>query len=100
VARADDREIPKSHKFTIGDRIESIALNVLEALIEATHTKERTQHLRQANLGLDKLRYAARRSTGSIAETAISTGSIAEAATSWAISTSARSDKDGMAKSR
>jgi hypothetical protein len=42
---------PKSHKFTIGDRIQMIALDVLEALIEATYTKERTQHLRRANLG-------------------------------------------------
>ena len=38
-------KFPKNHKFTIGDRIESIALNVLEALIGATYTKERTQHL-------------------------------------------------------
>jgi hypothetical protein len=36
VARADDRKIPKSHKFTVGDRIETIALDALEALIEAT----------------------------------------------------------------
>jgi hypothetical protein len=34
-------KFPKSHTFTLGDRIESIALNVLEALIEATYTKER-----------------------------------------------------------
>jgi hypothetical protein len=34
-------KFPKSHKFTIGDRIEMIALEVLEALIEATYTKER-----------------------------------------------------------
>jgi hypothetical protein len=30
-----------------------IALDVLEALIEATYTKERTQHLRRANLGIE-----------------------------------------------
>jgi hypothetical protein len=35
-------KFPKSHKFTIGDRIETIALDVLEALIEATYPKERT----------------------------------------------------------
>jgi hypothetical protein len=46
-------KLPKSHKFTIGDRIETIALDVLEALIEATYTKERMQHLRQANLGIE-----------------------------------------------
>jgi hypothetical protein len=44
-------KFPRTHKFTIGDRIQTIALDVLEALIEATYTKERTQHLRQANLG-------------------------------------------------
>ena len=35
-------KFPKSRKFTIGDRIETIALDVLEALIEATYTSERT----------------------------------------------------------
>ena len=50
-------KLPKSHKFTIGDRIETIALDVLEALIEATYTRERTQYLRQANLGIEKLRF-------------------------------------------
>jgi len=34
-----------------------IALGALEALIEATYTRERTQHLRQANLGIEKLRF-------------------------------------------
>jgi hypothetical protein len=29
-------KFPKSHKFTIGDRIETIAFDVLEALIQAT----------------------------------------------------------------
>jgi hypothetical protein len=29
-------KFPRSHKFTIGDRIEVLALDVLEALIEAT----------------------------------------------------------------
>ena len=53
-------KFPKSHKFTVGDRIETIALDVLEALIEATYTKERTRHLRQANLGIEKLRFLLR----------------------------------------
>jgi 23S rRNA-intervening sequence protein len=53
-------KFPKSHKFTIGDRIEMIALDVLEALIEATYTKERTLHLRRANLGIEKLRFLLR----------------------------------------
>jgi hypothetical protein len=37
-----------------------IALDVLEALIEATYTKERTQHLRRANLGIEKRRFLLR----------------------------------------
>jgi hypothetical protein len=32
-------KLPKSHKFAIGDRIEMIALDVLEAPIEAIYTK-------------------------------------------------------------
>jgi hypothetical protein len=51
---------PKSHKFTMGDRVETIALDVLEALIEATYTRERAQHLRRANLGIEKLRFLLR----------------------------------------
>jgi hypothetical protein len=49
-------KFPKSHKFTIGDRIETIALDILESLIEATYTRERAQHLRRANLGIDGTR--------------------------------------------
>ena len=36
---------------------------MLEALIEATYTRERTQHLRQANLGIEKLRFLLRLAT-------------------------------------
>jgi hypothetical protein len=35
LARAIEK-FPKSHKFTLGDRVENTALDVLEALIEAT----------------------------------------------------------------
>ena len=53
-------KFPKSHKFTIGDRVQITALDVLEALIEATYTRDRLQHLRQANLGIEKLRFLLR----------------------------------------
>jgi hypothetical protein len=53
-------KFPRSHKFTIGDRIEVAALDVLEALIEATYTRDRLPHLRQANLGIEKLRFLLR----------------------------------------
>ena len=53
-------KFPKSHKYTIGDRIQATAVDVLEALIEATYTRDRVQHLRNANLGIEKLRRRAR----------------------------------------
>ena len=51
---------PRSQKFLLGDRIQSTALNVLESLIEATYTRQRSQYLSRANLGLEKLRFLLR----------------------------------------
>ena len=48
---------PREQRFLLGDRIQSTALDVLEALIEATYTPERRAHLARANLGLEKLRF-------------------------------------------
>jgi hypothetical protein len=56
-------KFPRSHKFTTGDRIQTLALDVLESLIEATYTKERLQHLRNANMGIEKLRFLFRLAT-------------------------------------
>jgi 23S rRNA-intervening sequence protein len=50
-------KFPKSQKFLVGERIQSIALDILEALIEATYTRDRLAHLRRANLGIEKLRF-------------------------------------------
>ena len=52
--------IPRAQKFLLGDRIQATSLDVLEALIEATYSKERRQPLRDANLGLEKLRFFCR----------------------------------------
>ncbi len=49
-------KFPRSQKFTLGDRIQSTALDVLERLIEATYTRARSNALGAANLGLEKLR--------------------------------------------
>ena len=51
---------PKAQKFLLGDRIQSIALDVLDALIEATYPRDRRSHLARANLGLEKLRFLMR----------------------------------------
>jgi 23S rRNA-intervening sequence protein len=48
---------PREQRFLLGDRIQSTALDVLEALIEATYTRDRRGHLARANLGLEKLRF-------------------------------------------
>ena len=49
-------KFPRSQKFMLGDRIQATALDVLEALIEATYTRDRRAPLVRANLGLEKLR--------------------------------------------
>lgn len=48
---------PRSRKFLLGDRIRTTALDVLDALIEATCTRRRSGHLARANLGLERLRF-------------------------------------------
>jgi hypothetical protein len=45
-------KLPKSHKFTIGDRVQNTALVVIEALIEATYTCSRWRaNLVRATIG-------------------------------------------------
>jgi hypothetical protein len=50
-------KFPRAQKFLLGDRIQTTALDILDALIEATYTRERRAHLARANLGLEKLRF-------------------------------------------
>ena len=50
-------KMPRSQKFTLGDRIQNTALDALENLIEATYSKSAEALLRQVNLGLEKLRF-------------------------------------------
>jgi hypothetical protein len=54
---------PRAQKFLLGDRLQATALDVLEALIEATYTRDRRVHLARANLGLEKLRVLFRLAT-------------------------------------
>lgn len=50
-------KFPRSQKFLLGDRIQAMALDVLEQLIEATYSKSRQNLLHSANLGVEKLRH-------------------------------------------
>ncbi|MEZ5842769.1 MAG: diversity-generating retroelement protein Avd [Hyphomicrobiaceae bacterium] len=54
---------PRRQKFLIGERMQATALDVLDALIEATYTRDRRGHLARANLGLEKLRVLLRLAT-------------------------------------
>lgn len=56
-------KFPRSQKFTLGDRIQTTALDVLERLVEATYTKARAKSLQAANLGIEKLRILIRLAT-------------------------------------
>lgn len=49
-------KFPKKVRFTFSSRLDNIALDVLERIIEATYTKRRGKLLRQINLDIDKLR--------------------------------------------
>jgi len=56
------QKYPKDQKFLLGDRIQTMLLDVLEQLIEAYYTAktEKQPALKNANLKLEKLRYLIR----------------------------------------
>ena len=49
-------KFPKRVRFTLSSRIDNLALDVLEQIVEARYTKDKSTVLRQANLQLEKLR--------------------------------------------
>ena len=53
-------KFPRSQKFVLGDRIETLMLEILELLIEAAYSRQKQHILRAANLKLEKLRYLIR----------------------------------------
>ncbi|MFN7056856.1 diversity-generating retroelement protein Avd [Hyphomonas sp.] len=50
-------KFPRTHKFTIGDRIQGLVIDIQQGLVEATYTRDRAALLRQAQLQLEKLRF-------------------------------------------
>ena len=50
-------KFPRSYKFTIGDRIQNLSLELLAATVEATYTRDRAALLRQGQLAVEQLRY-------------------------------------------
>jgi hypothetical protein len=53
-------KFPRSHRFVLGDRIESRMLSVLESLVLAAYTRDKRDHLRQANGDVQVLRLLVR----------------------------------------
>ena len=53
-------KFPRSHRFVLGDRIQTLALDIQDLLIEAAYTRDKTAQLKRATLQLEKLRYLIR----------------------------------------
>jgi hypothetical protein len=50
-------KLPRSRKFTLGERMESRLLDFLELLIEAAYAKNKSPLLQEANLKIDLVRH-------------------------------------------
>ena len=50
----------RDHRFTLGDRLEDGALEILELLVEARYTAEKRSLLQRANARLNRIRYLVR----------------------------------------
>lgn len=53
---ATTEKLPKSARFTLTSRIEALALDVLEDIVEARYARGKAEILRRANLRLEKMR--------------------------------------------
>jgi hypothetical protein len=53
-------KFPRSHRFTVGDRLESLALDVLDQLVEAQYRSRKLQVLHDTNTKLERLRFMIR----------------------------------------
>lgn len=49
-------KFPKKVRFTLTNRIDNLALDLIEKLVEAQYTRNRRRPIAEANLILDKLR--------------------------------------------
>lgn len=49
-------KFPKRVRFTLSDRIDNLALDVVEDLVEARYSRRKTEILKRINLKLERLR--------------------------------------------
>jgi hypothetical protein len=50
-------KFPRTHKFSIGDRLQDQAMTLLSRVVEATYTKNRGALLRDAQLCIEQMRF-------------------------------------------
>jgi 23S rRNA-intervening sequence protein len=50
-------KFPRSRRFTLGERLETGLIEVLELLVEAAYTRNKESSLRRANLRLEVVRH-------------------------------------------
>lgn len=53
-------KFPRSYKFTLGDRITNLCLDILMLLVEANYAHDKINLLQQSNWRLEQLRYLLR----------------------------------------
>ncbi len=53
-------KFPRAHKFTVGDRLAEAAMDVLENLVAAAYSRDKTALLERANLRLHRVRFLVR----------------------------------------
>ena len=53
-------KFPRAQKFLLGDRIETLLLDIMDLIIEATYSKQKAPILKEANLKIEKARYLVR----------------------------------------
>ena len=50
-------KFPRNQRYSLGDKIENKLLGLLDFLIEAQYSKEKTAILKEANIEIEQLRY-------------------------------------------
>jgi hypothetical protein len=53
---AHTEKFPKSARFTFSSRIDNLALDILELIVEARYSSRKIEKLRSININLEKLR--------------------------------------------
>ena len=53
-------KFPKSRRYSLGSRMEDVALDILMKLVEANYSKQKANLLQQTNQDIDKMRYLVR----------------------------------------